>query len=136
MPDNSEIASLRNEIHNLSAKTDRQHEANQRSQAADRDTFRQAIESQQRTFVAAMDAQRTAFQDALNRQFISHTELDKTVDRHKILIGNIIGEGQPGEGRLGLLEVGMEVMKKFRWQALAVISLLMWVSEVLVHHGK
>lgn len=131
----SEIAILRGEIRNLSEKSDKQHAANITSQAQDRETFRAAMQTQQQTFAAAMSQQRDAFQDALNKQFLMHVALDKVVDKHTTLIENCIGDGKPGEGRVGVLEIGMEIMKKFRWQALSVISLLMWAVETWAHHG-
>ncbi len=126
----SEIAILRNEIKSLSEKTDRQHAENQRNQQRDRDTFRDALAAQQKTFADAMDAQREAFQDALNRQFLSHITLDKTVDRHGTLIENIIGDGQPGEGRVGVLEEAMDTMKKFRWQVAAILAVVTMLVEL------
>lgn len=132
-----EVSILLRQIEALSIKSDRQHEANQRSQVQDRETFRAAITSQQQTFAAAMDFQRTAFQDALNKQFLLHTELDKIVARHDNLLDNLVGDGRPEEGRIGMLEKGMETMKKFRWQALSVVSLVLWAAEVWLHgHGK
>lgn len=131
-----EIAILHRAIRDLSEKTDRQHAANQASQAQDRDTFRNTIQTQQQTFAAAMNSQREAFQEALNKQFLEHTALDRTVYHHSTMIENIVGDGQPGRGRLGVLETGMELMKKFRWQALAVIALMMWAVETWTHHGR
>jgi len=128
-----EVSSLRREIRALSDKSDNQHAANQASQERDRTAFQQAIITQQQTFAAAMNAQRDVFQEALNKQFTLHVDLDKKVDRHTMLLENTVGSGQPGEGRLGVVEAGMETMKKFRWQALAVVSLMMWAIEVWRH---
>jgi hypothetical protein len=125
-----EIATLRREIRDLSEKSDRQHMENRQSQAADRETFRLAIQTQQQTFAKAMDEQRNAFQEALNRQFLIHTDLDKRVERHTLQIENCIGDGKPGDGRVGALENAMETMKKFRWQAIAAMSVTMWLIEV------
>ncbi len=130
-----EVAILRREIKELSDKTDKQHRDNQRSQYADREAFRATIQAQQTTFQTAMEAQRNAFQDAVNKQFLLHTDLDKLVTKHELLIENALGDGQPGEGRIGVLEAGMETMKKFRWQALAIIALIMWLAETL-RHGR
>lgn len=133
----SEVALLRREIRALSDKADRQHADNQRAQQAERDAFRTAIQTQQTTFQAAMETLRNNAQEALNKQFALHNELDKTVERHALLLVGIIGEnGAPGEGRVGILENGMETMKKFRWQALSIVSIIMWVAEVYLHgHG-
>lgn len=128
-----EVSILRREIKELSDKVDRQYAASQRSQQEDRDAFSEAIHTQQQTFADAMDKQRDAFQTALNKQFMANVSLDKKVDRHNLLLENIIGDGQPGQGRLGVLEAGMDIMKKFRWQALTVISLMMWGLEVWQH---
>jgi hypothetical protein len=128
-----EVAILRREIKDLSDKSDRQHAANQKSQQEDRDAFRNALLAQQQTFAAAMNEQRNIFQESINKQFLAHVDLDKKVDRHNTLLESIVGDGQPGEGRLGVLESGMDIMKKFRWQALAVVSLMMWAIEVWRH---
>jgi hypothetical protein len=130
-----EVATLRREIRELSEKSDRQHADNQKSQERDRETFRTALQTQQQTFQATMDSQRNAFQEALNKQFMMHNALDKTVERHELLIGSALGEGNPGEGRIGILELSMETMKKFRWQALTIVALIMWVAEML-RHGR
>lgn len=130
-----EIAILRREIRDLSDKSDRQHAENRASQAQDRETFQKAIMTQQQTFATAMNEQRNAFQEALNRQFLSQIDLDKKVDRQAALIENCMGDGQPGEGRLGALETAMEVMKKFRWQALTIVAFMMWAIEVW-RHGR
>jgi hypothetical protein len=129
----AEVSILRREIKELSDKADKQYTASQRSQQEDRDTFREAIHAQQQTFSDAMDKQRDAFQSALNKQFMANVALDKKVDKHNMLLENIVGDGQPGQGRLGVLEAGMDIMKKFRWQALTVISLMMWGLEVWQH---
>lgn len=128
-----EVAALRREISELSKKSDRQHAENRTSQSQDRETFRVTLQTQQTTFVAAMSAQRDAFQEALNKQFLSHIELDKKVERQAALLKNVAGDGEPGEGRLGVLEAGMETLKKFRWQALTVVALMMWGVEVWRH---
>lgn len=130
-----ELITLRRDLRGLSEKADRQHEANQDSARQDREAFRLAIQTQQQVFSDAMNTQRNAFQEALARQFAAHSELDKTVDRHNTFIANIIGSGGPNEGRLGVLEASMETMKKFRWQALAILGLLMSVLEAL-RHGR
>lgn len=131
-----EVAVLRREIKDLSDKADRQHRDNQRSQEADRETFRATMAKQQETFALAMTEQRNAFQEAINKQFLEHVALDKKVERTTLMLEGCMGDGQPGEGRLGRVEEGLELMKKFRWQALSVVSLLMWVSEMWIHsHG-
>jgi hypothetical protein len=133
----SEIATLRAEIRNLAEKSDRQHSDNQKSQQEDREAFRTALQLQQDTFARALEAQRNTFQDAINKQFQLHTDLNILVTRHALLIENVIGDGQPEKGRLGVVEKGLETMKKFRWQALSVISLVMWVTEMWIHgHGR
>lgn len=131
-----EVATLRREIKALSEKSDRQHAENRASQEADRETFRQSIHMQQQTFAAAMSEQRNVFQEAINKQFLEHVQLDKKVDRATTMLESCVGDGQPGSGRVGALETGMEVMKKFRWQALTVIAAVMWAIEVWRHgHG-
>jgi hypothetical protein len=128
-----EVSSLRREIKALSDKTDRQHSENRGNQERDREAFRQALATQQATFAASMAAQRDLFQDAISKQFMLHVELEKKVDKHNMLLEATVGSGQPGEGRLGVLESGMETMKKFRWQALTIVALMMWAIEVWRH---
>lgn len=130
-----EVAILRREINELSKKSDQQHAENRASQEKDRETFRTAIFTQQQTFATAMSEQRDAFQAALSQQLMAHTALDKVVLQHAMLLESAVGDGKPGEGRIGVLEAGMEVMKKFRWQALSVVSLMMWAVETWSHHG-
>lgn len=131
-----EIAILRRMILDLSEKSDRQHAQNQTSQQQDRETFRQALTTQQLSFASAMSEQRNLFQEALQKQFLEHFALDKKVDHATIMLEGCIGDGQPGKGRLGVLEEAMETMKKFRWQALTVVAFVMWAAEVWGHHGK
>lgn len=128
-----EVATLRREIKELSEKSDRQHAENRTSQERDRETFRRAIDTQQQTFAAAMSEQRNVFQESINKQFLEHFALDKKVDRAMTMLEGCVGDGQPGSGRVGALEAGMEVMKKFRWQALTVIMAAMWAVEVWRH---
>ncbi len=130
-----EVVTLRREIRDLSDKSDRQHAENRASQAQDRETFRQAVLLQQQTFAAAMNEQREAFQHSINKQFMYHIELEKKVERQNSLLENIAGDGQPGAGRLGALETSMEIMKKFRWQALTVVAFMMWAVETW-RHGR
>ena len=55
--------------------------------------------------------------------------LKAKVDESAFLLRMAVGSGQPGEGRLGQLEQTVETLKKFRWQALAIISLILLAVE-------
>ena len=132
----SEIAILRQDLRQLSEKQDRQHQENRQDQERDREAFRQTLYAQQQTFAAAMSEQRQAFQDSINKQFIEHTKLESTVDHFTTMLEGCIGDGQPGSGRLGVVEETVEVLKKFRWQALTIVAVVMWLAELWRgHHG-
>lgn len=133
--DTNAISVLRRELRDLSQKSDRQHAENRESQDKDREAFRNALQTQQNTFSDSMTKQRELFQNALNSQLEQHRQLERTVDQTMSLMKGCVGDGQPGSGRVGALEDSMEIMKKFRWQALAVIMTAMWVLEVVTHHG-
>lgn len=113
----------------------RLHTENKESQEADREAFRQAMVTQQQTFMNAMQEQRNLFQDAINKQFVMHVDLEKQVAKSANLLEGVIGNGQPGSGRIGVLEESMEIMKKFRWQALTAMAFSMWLAELWVHRG-
>ena len=55
--------------------------------------------------------------------------LKAKVDESAFLLRMAVGSGQPGEGRLGQLEQTVETLKKFRWQALAIIALILLAVE-------
>lgn len=116
----SEVEGLRRAIDALSKKTDRQHEENQRSQ-----------ERERAAFSAAMNEQRQLFQEALNKQFLEHVQLDRKVERSLVMLESCIGDGQPGHGRLGQVEKVVEDLKKFRWQAMAIIATLLLLADRL-----
>jgi hypothetical protein len=115
-----EVAQLRRDIAALSAKSDTQHDANQRDREADRKIFQ-----------AAMQQQRDDFQKAINAQFLEHVALETKVEVGNTLLRLAVGSGQAGEGRVGVLEKTVETLKQFRWQTLAIISLLLLMAENL-----
>ena len=113
-----EVAQLRRDIAALSTKADQQHAANQVDRQADREIFQKAMEQQ-----------RNDFQAAINKQFLEHIDLEKKMESGNTLLRLAVGSGQAGEGRVGELEKAVETLKKFRWQALAIISLLLLFAE-------
>lgn len=113
-----EVSRLSKAIEELSKKTDRQHEDNQKQAARDRETF-----------ADAMNKQRELFQEALNKQFLEAVALDRKVERSHVLLEQCVGNGHPGEGRLGIAENTIEMLLKFRWQATAVISTVLLLAD-------
>jgi hypothetical protein len=124
-----EVIALRNDIRNLSdrfddrleemvKRRDQQHADNKREHDRDRVVFSEA-----------MALQRDQFQEALNKQFLEHVALDKKVDRSYTLLEMAIGDGSPGKGRVGALEVCVETLKQFRWQALAIIACILLAAD-------
>jgi hypothetical protein len=113
-----EVESVRRAIEDLSRKTEAQHQDNQRTSRKDREAF-----------LAAMTQQRDLFQEALNKQFLEHMELVRSVDKGFILVELCVGTGKPGEGRLGQVEETVEMLKKFRWQALALLAAVLWLAD-------
>jgi hypothetical protein len=131
-------STLHSQLNALSEKVDRMHKENRDRQEMDRDTFRDALATQQTTFTAAMNAQREAFSAALAHQYSEHVAIVTQVNKMTEAVKMVLGNGQPGEGRLGALETAVETLKKFRWQALAVIGVLMWATEFVarMYGGK
>lgn len=122
----SEIAQLRAMIQGLSEKADRQHAENLLQMAQEREAFTRAI-----------NEQRNAFQNALNTQHLEHTELVGKVNQLSDHLRVCIGEGQPGQGRLGAAELAIEKLKKFMWQATAVIAMLLLLAQNVARiYGK
>lgn len=108
-----EVLALCKDVKVLSDKADRQHMENQKMHAADREAFREAVNNQ-----------RDDFQKALNTQYLESRDMQG-------LVRSCLGDGQPGQGRLGRLEEVVETLKKFRWQALAAIFALLYALEHL-----
>ncbi len=53
-------------------------------------------------------------------------------DKILLLLKQVCGDsGESGEGRLGIAEAAIENLKKFRWQAIAIVSAAGFVLEAL-----
>ncbi len=58
--------------------------------------------------------------------------VDRKQDKSLLLLKQVVGDdGEPGKGRLGLAEAAIENLKKFRWQAIAIISAAIVVLKYL-----
>lgn len=123
MPE-SEFDVIRRELHVLLARQEKMHDANHETQDKDRAAFSRA-----------MDQQRDQFQAAINLIVLDQKSAREQALRNGIMLEQIVGEGSdPESGRLGRLEKGMEVMKQFRWQALALGVGALWVLDRLFKH--
>lgn len=120
-----EVTQLRRDIAALSAKADKQYEASQKQHEANQ----QDREVDRRVFQQAIELQKNAMQEAINKQFLEYVALDKKVESGNILLKLAVGTGQAGEGRVGALEKAVETLQKFRWQTLAIIALLLLLAE-------
>lgn len=120
---------LRKMIQELAEQNRKQHEENLRAQAAEREAFVKTINDQRQTFQEAINEQRDVFQEALNKQFVAHIELSKQVTVMDTTLKLCIGSGQPGEGRLGSIEMALEKLKQFRWQTLAILATILLLTE-------
>lgn len=113
-----EVQRLSAAIAALSAKTDLQHADNQKQASKDRETFAEA-----------MSKQRELFQQALNEQFLEHVTLAGKVESSHQLLKQCVGDGQPGEGKIGVIERNVELLMKFRWQATALITTALLIVD-------
>lgn len=119
------------EMDSLRGDLRRYHEDNQRDRARDRETFSKAMEEQREIFRESLDKQADAFQAAIDKLFLEIREMDKKVLQGELQLKFVMGDGSPGQGRLGKLEDMVETIKKFRWQVIAVVSFVLLLADRL-----
>ena len=68
------------------------------------------------------------------------SEMDKKLDaisgqseKNQLLMSLVVGDGQPGQGRLGAAEKSIEILRRYAWQFAGGVAVVLFLLDLFFH---
>ncbi len=82
-----------------------------------------------------MDDQRDQLQISINKTFEQYESLRESTTSSEFMLKTIVGDGEQGSGRLGVVEATVKKLEEFKWQALAIALVGAWLADKFLGKG-